>query len=122
MAPGEVLKTSGFMADYIPEQHPAYSCNIPVLGGLAGLQVMPDWSKAGHQQLLLATSLLYWMLEAPQADASPAPFRHLATSTYLNCSPYLQVLDDGSRVPVRLGLLALYVCEHVFEPKSQAGC
>lgn len=71
-------------------------CNLPVIGGLAGLPVPPEWDRPCAETEMLALSIVHRMIDHP--DAINAPLARYVTPRMKDMSQFTSVLDDGTRV------------------------
>lgn len=73
------------------------TCNIHIIGGLAGQPVVPTWANDSNECLLLALSVVNRLFGHPDTiNAVMAPF---VTHKFKSMCQFTTLLPDGERVP-----------------------
>lgn len=72
------------------------ACNLPVIGGLAGCDMAPEWDRPCTGTEMLALSIVVRMTDHP--DPINAPLAQHLTPRYHQMAQFTSLLDDGTRV------------------------
>lgn len=92
---GDSFLTLGLLAELTPEEG-SRVCNLPLIGGLGGVPVEPQWGVMNSNAFLMALSVVH-ALTTP-GPTGVIPLESCFTQTYRDLVQATTLLDDGTEV------------------------